>query len=176
MTPPDNTKRPNELHILQARLLQLQRDREELQRLLNSRSWKLTAPLRRFTEWGRKVWPAHQAKEQTSMLPRGGIARHALYWKQATPCAPLLGQGNEIHLWTAQQGNAFFHEISQLLKCGLEDAGIPCKAFSASSMEDCLQQDDAKAAIRLIIAPHEFYHFIPEAEYWPLNRASLDAE
>ena len=34
MTPPDNTKRPNELHILQARLLQLQRDREELQRLL----------------------------------------------------------------------------------------------------------------------------------------------
>lgn len=33
MTPPDNTKRPNELHILQARLLQLQRDREELQRL-----------------------------------------------------------------------------------------------------------------------------------------------
>lgn len=108
MTPPDNTKRPNELHILQARLLQLQRDREELQRLLNSRSWKLTAPLRRFTEWGRKVWPAHQAKEQTSMLPRGGIARHALHWKQATPCAPLLGQGNEIHLWTAQPGQCLF--------------------------------------------------------------------
>lgn len=55
MTPPDDMKRPNELHILQARLLQLQRDREELHRLLNSRSWKLTAPLRRFTEWGRKL-------------------------------------------------------------------------------------------------------------------------
>lgn len=173
MTPPDNTKRPNELHILQARLLQLQRDREELQRLLNSRSWKLTAPLRRFTEWGRKVWPAHQAKEQTSMLPRGGIARHALHWKQATPCAPLLGQGKEIHLWTVQQGNVFFHEISQLLKCGLDDAGIPCRAFSASSMADCLQQDDTRAAIRLIIAPHEFYHFIPESVYWPLHGASL---
>ena len=158
MTPPDDMKRPNELHILQARLLQLQRDREELHRLLNSRSWKLTAPLRRFTEWGRKLRPTHQAKKQSPMLPRGGIARQAMLWKQATPCEPLLGQGKEIHLWTAQQGNVFFHEISQLLKCGLDDAGIPCRAFSASSMADCLQQDDTRAAIRLIIAPHEFYH------------------
>ncbi len=93
MTPPDNTKRPNELHILQARLLQLQRDREELQRLLNSRSWKLTAPLRRFTEWGRKVWPAHQAKEQTSMLPRGRIARHALALEAGDPLCPPAWAG-----------------------------------------------------------------------------------
>ena len=77
----------------------------------------------------------------------------------AHPLRVFPGQGQSLQLWTAQQGNAFFHEIAQLLKCGLEDAGIPCTAFTAGSMADCLRQDDGKGAIRLIIAPHEFYHF-----------------
>ncbi len=173
MTSPDDMTRTDELQLLRAHLLQLQRDREELHRLLHSRSWKLTAPLRRLTEWGRRLRPARQAKEQTLPSPRGAIVRRALLWQQHIPCESLPGQGQSLQLWTAQQGNAFFHEIAQLLKCGLEDAGIPCTAFTAGSMADCLRQDDGKGAIRLIIAPHEFYHFIPEAAFWPLDGAQL---
>lgn len=180
MTSPDDMTRTDELQLLRARLLQLQRDKEEMQkdreelhRLLHSRSWKLTAPLRRLTEWGRRLRPARQAKEQTLPSPQGAIVRRALLWQQHIPCESLPGQGQNLQLWTAQQGNAFFHEIAHLLKCGLEDAGIPCTAFTAGSMADCLRQDDGKGAIRLIIAPHEFYHFIPEAAFWPLDGAQL---
>ena len=173
MTLPDDMNRTNELQILRARLLQLQRDREELHRLLKSRSWKLTYPLRRLTEWGRRLRPAQHTEEQTSAPHQSAIVKRALFWQQHISCYPFLEQGKRLQLWTAQQGNAFFHEIAHLLKCGLEDAGIPCTAFTASSMADCLRQDDGTGGIRLIIAPHEFYHFIPEATYWPLDGAQL---
>lgn len=100
MTSPDDMTRTDELQLLRAHLLQLQRDKEEMQkdreelhRLLHSRSWKLTAPLRRLTEWGRRLRPARQAKEQTLPSPRGAIVRRALLWQQHIPCESFRGRG-----------------------------------------------------------------------------------
>lgn len=79
MTSPDDMTRTDELQLLRARLLQLQRDKEEMQkdreelhRLLHSRSWKLTAPLRRLTEWGRRLRPARPQPRDAFPAPGRG--------------------------------------------------------------------------------------------------------
>lgn len=167
-----------DIAILQARILQLQREKERLHLILSSRSWRLTAPLRFLKRKGealRARWRTVPQQEQSEMIPpqRQGIARIATNWKANILMAPLFADGRRISLWTARKGNSFFHEIAHLLSCGLQDAGIPCASFAVDSLEECLQLEDASSAVRLIIAPHEFFHFIPDADLWPLNGARL---
>lgn len=167
---------------LQAKLLQVNERMHaleyELAHLYGSRSWRITAPLRFLTEKGRKLrsrWsrPAPQAAQPDVSIPPAGIARLARNWKNGVRTTSLPRAGKRISLWTARRGNAFFLEIAHLLACGLEDAGIPCASFSVDSLEDCLRFEDGSSDIRLIIAPHEFFHFIREAEFWPLEGARL---
>ncbi len=174
---------PQEAAALRAQLLQLRREREQLRDevafMRNSRSWRITSPLRSLTQWGRdlrdRLRPerAPEPEESAVSLPRGGLARRALLWKEGARTTPLLGGGRRVSLWTARKGNAFFEEIARLLQCGLEDAGVRCAFFSVDSLEECLRHEDGTSAVRLIIAPHEFFHFIRDAESWPLNGAQL---
>lgn len=172
----------NSVPALQAQLLQLRRDymllREEFTRLRNSRSWRITAPLRFLAERGRALracWRSAPPPQPERRSPLScGIARRARNWRAHVRTLPVLGGGKIVSLWTARQGNAFFHEIAHLLVCSLREAGIPCASFAVDSLEDCLRYTDATSVVRLIIAPHEFFHFIPEAaDCWPQDGARL---
>ena len=68
-----------------------------------------------------------------------------------------------IHVST--EGNMFFQEIAQIIACGFEDIGISAKVVSVSIHDGATSYGEAD--LHLVIAPHEYYYFLPHARNWP---------
>ncbi len=103
-----------------------------------------------------------------------GLALEALCWKAG--CSPvnlLEGEGPRVSVWVAKRGNYFFHDIARLIHAGFQDMGVESKLTIAASEEDCLDPVHLNIPLRIVVAPHEFFLFIPEAAAWPLKGERL---
>lgn len=78
-----------------------------------------------------------------------------------------------VHLYVAAKGNHFFLEIAELIRCGFADIGVRADVVLAERLEDCSGPERAQADVHWIIAPHELFHFIPQAAEWPRSNAPL---
>ena len=73
----------------------------------------------------------------------------------------------DVRIYAAAAGNLFFLEIARLIQGGFADIGIPSTVIAAEALDDCTDSANADADIHVVIAPHEFFHFIPQAASWP---------
>lgn len=103
-----------------------------------------------------------------------GIALDAYCWKlHRTPHSLLTDSAPSVSIWAAKRGNYFFHDIARLLYAGITDAGIVATLNFPDSEEDCLNPINLDIPLRIVVAPHEFFLFVPSAEAWPLNGEHL---
>jgi hypothetical protein len=73
----------------------------------------------------------------------------------------------DVRIYAAAAGNLFFLEIARLIQGGFADIGIPSTVIVAEAFDDCADSANADADLHVIIAPHELFHFIPQAANWP---------
>ena len=103
-----------------------------------------------------------------------GIALDAYCWKvHRTPHSLLTDSTPSVSIWAAKRGNYFFHDIARLLHAGITDAGIAATLNFPDSEEDCLDSINLGIPLRIVVAPHEFFLFVPSATAWPLNGECL---
>lgn len=156
----------------------------QLQAVLSSRSWRLTRPLRWLTEKLRALRPfpptVRDANTDTPDVEAAGAAPPLAENARRVPDpiqarvsvyktgAPFIEQPvRNVRIYVAAAGNHFFREIAALIQCGFGDIGIPAAVISAETVETCADAALTKADLHLIVAPHEFFHFIPQAVRWP---------
>ena len=114
----------------------------------------------------------------TTRFARGvsasGLALEALCWKMGCPpCGLLEGKGPRVSIWAAKQGNYFFHDIARLLYSGFQEMGVEATLNIVDSENECLNPVNLDIPLRIVVAPHEFFLFVPEAAAWPLNGERL---
>ncbi|MCR5219832.1 MAG: hypothetical protein K6E31_02415 [bacterium] len=117
---------------------------------------------------------ASPAKTAEPHFRPSGLALEALCWKAG--CSPvnlLEGKGPRVSVWVAKRGNYFFHDIARLIHSGFQDMGVQSRLIIAASEEDCLDPVNLDIPLRIVVAPHEFFLFIPEAVAWPLKGERL---
>ncbi|MCR5220505.1 MAG: hypothetical protein K6E31_05880 [bacterium] len=117
---------------------------------------------------------ASAAKTEEPHSRPSGLALEALCWKAG--CSPvnlLEGEGPRVSVWVAKRGNYFFHDIARLIHAGFQDMGVKSRLTIAASEEDCLDPVNLDIPLRIVVAPHEFFLFIPEAVAWPLKGERL---
>lgn len=73
----------------------------------------------------------------------------------------------DIRIYVAAAGNHFFYEIAQLIQGGFTDLGIHSSVIVADTLEDYENAANADADLHWVVAPHEFFHFFPQAANWP---------
>lgn len=78
-----------------------------------------------------------------------------------------------IHIHVAAKGNHFFLEIARLIQGGFADIGKQAAIIVSETIEECIDASRGVADLHLIVAPHEFFHFIPQAEKWPHEKGLL---
>ena len=93
--------------------------------------------------------------------PDNGCIRARLLLTAAGKSAPPVGF---VFIHVATEGHMFFQEIAQIIACGFEDAGIAVQVVSTST--DDGRTGYGEADMHLVVAPHEFYHFLPAARIW----------
>lgn len=72
-----------------------------------------------------------------------------------------------VRIYVAGAGNCFFQDIARLIKGGFTDIGVRAALVVAESFEDCAPASGSAADLHIIVAPHELFHFIPQAVNWP---------
>ena len=149
--------------------------------LLTSRSWRITKPLRFIATCARKGKKLVQAyrtktaapeaapalKEPTATFVQECVAAHKL--GNPVPVADVTA----IRIHVAAKGNLFFQEIAQLIHGGFTDIGKQASIVVSETFADCADAAHSDAGLHLIIAPHEFFHFIPQAAQWPHTKGLL---
>ncbi len=102
------------------------------------------------------------------------LALEALCWKGGCPLRSLLeGKGPRVSIWAAKRGNYFFHDIARLLYSGFQEMGVEATLNIADSENECLDPVNLDIPLRIVVAPHEFFLFVPGAAAWPLNGERL---
>jgi len=128
--------------------------------MLASRSWRITKPLRVVAGFLRGLKP-HAGDVETEK--ENGVVNKTAKARQTLPDATI----NDVRIYVAAAGNHFFQEIAQLIQGGFTDMGIRASVIVAETFEDCADKAHDDADLNLIVAPHEFFHFIPQATAWP---------
>ena len=75
-----------------------------------------------------------------------------------------------MRIYVAAAGNCFFREIASLIQSGFTDIGVQAAVVVAGSFGDCLQASNAAVDLHILVAPHELFHFIPQAANWPCGK------
>jgi len=156
----------------------------QLYAILTSRSWRITRPLRWLFKKARTLLPvsslpsSEEAVAETHnnselSLPKSAEKISDVNCIQTRVSAYKTGtifSGKAVHdvrIYIASRGNHFFQEIAALIQCGFEDIGVNAAVVSADAFGTCADKTHSQADLHLIIAPHEFFHFIPQATDWP---------
>lgn len=95
-----------------------------------------------------------------------------LYARKAGHTRPDAGAA-DICIHVAARGNHFFLEIARLLQSGFTDAGKQAVVIVAENVGECADPSHTDADLHLIVAPHEFFQFIPQAATWPHPKGLL---
>ena len=144
--------------------------------MLASRSWKITKPLRIVGSFirGLKSRPRDLDKEEkneevnkaATQAPGTDFVQEHVASQRARQTLPDATI-NDVRIYVAAAGNHFFQEIARLLQSGFTDIDIRSSVVVAEAFEGCADKAHADADLHLIVAPHEFFHFIPQATAWP---------
>ncbi|MBQ4492057.1 MAG: hypothetical protein II967_02010, partial [Deltaproteobacteria bacterium] len=114
------------------------------------------------------------AEAAARVIGPSALALEALCWKGGYPLRSLLeGKGPRVSIWVAKQGNYFFHDIARLLYSGFQEMGVEATLNIVGSENECLNPVNLDIPLRIVVAPHEFFLFVPEAAAWPLNGERL---
>lgn len=180
----------NEKQRTKARIHELEeslRESEESLRVVYaSRSWRITRPLRILGSLARKIKQSvcHCAGNtpDSEAIQAGNEAaapKHGTNFVEECVCAYKAGRLlpvadiMDIRIHVAAEGNLFFLEIAQLIQGGFSDMGKQTAIVVSESFSDCADASHADADLHLVVAPHEFFHFIPQAEKWPHAKGLL---
>lgn len=134
----------------------------------------LPGTLRQATErvrtWGllgmaRRLWYCNGPDMPEAPLQRTCIQAHVAAYKEGRSLPSLDVRDVRIHV--ATEGNHFFQEIAALIQCGFSDIGIRAEVLASERLETCADAAHAQADLHLVVAPHEFFRFIPQALQWP---------